>query len=252
MKRRIFILASIILCLLLCSPLSAFAESYSPSDTDITIEFDKSQWYVFTRDNIKDNPELEELGTNYDNAYKALYDNNAYVDALLFYEDGTFIELFVRMKKADTFVANLSNYDNEEVMKYSKELAKLVNTQTYSVYEALHKYAYMEYEDTSLNQYLLQYTTVVNKDIYSISIQSANPFDDSQKELFRSILDSVTFDVDPSIKEDSSGNDKDYSFVWKGALKGAVAGGVGGLIVSLIAIASKKKKNKVQENNDVE
>ncbi|MBR3971599.1 MAG: hypothetical protein IKJ83_01750 [Ruminococcus sp.] len=248
MKKALSILTSIILCLLLCSPLTAYAETYSPSDTDISIELDNSLWYVFTRDNIKDNPELEELGIAYEYLQNALQSNNAYMDALLFYEDGTCIELFIRKKYTDSGIANFSNHDDEKIMEFSKDVAKRVGAETYSTYETQYKYAYTEYKDTNLNVNLLQYTTVVNKDIYSITLQSETAFDDSHKELFKNIIDTVTFDVDSSIKEESS--DKDYSFIWKGALKGAVAGGVGGLIVSLITKASKKKK--AQKNNDIE
>ena len=250
MKRRIFIFASIILCLLLCSPLSAFAESYSPSDTDITIELDNSQWYVFTRDNIKDNPELEELGLTYDDMYDILYSNNASMDALLFYDDGTCMELFIRKKFTDSGIANFANHSNKKIQEFADTIAEEVDADVSNVYETQYKYAYLEYKDASANMYALQYITTVNADAYGILLQSESPFDDSQKELFRSIIDSVVFDVDPSIKEKSSDDNKDYSFVWKGALKGAIAGGVGGLITSLIAKASKKKK--AQKNNDIE
>ena len=51
-----FILLMVIL------PLNVLATDFSLNDTDMQITFDESEWYVFTPDNILDNPELEELG----------------------------------------------------------------------------------------------------------------------------------------------------------------------------------------------
>ena len=58
MKRNICMLLTVILCLVALFPVTASAKTYTLSDTDMQISIDDTYWYVFTRDNIKDNPEL--------------------------------------------------------------------------------------------------------------------------------------------------------------------------------------------------
>ena len=72
-------------------PLIVDAKTYSISDTDITVELDEKVWYVFTRDNIENNPELDELEISYDDIYSIMYNNNIYLDAVLYYEDDDYI-----------------------------------------------------------------------------------------------------------------------------------------------------------------
>ena len=62
MKKKIL---GLIALLFMCVPMVANAESYKVDD-NMTIDLDESLWYVFTRDNIKDNSELDELGLTYD------------------------------------------------------------------------------------------------------------------------------------------------------------------------------------------
>jgi hypothetical protein len=127
MKRFICILLAAMMCGMVFFPVGAYATAFSVSGTDMTIDVDDSQWYVFTRDNIKDNPELDELGLSYDEMNDILLDNHAYMDAILFYGDGNFVELFVRKKSVDSGMANLSNYDDDDVQELTKELAKWQN-----------------------------------------------------------------------------------------------------------------------------
>ena len=117
MKRRIGILTTIALVFMVLLPVSAHAATYSLSETDMSIDVDNSLWYVFTRDNIKDNSELKELGISYNTMYDILYTNEAYMDALLLYEDGGYVEFFVRKRPLDTGVANLSNYEDKDVLE---------------------------------------------------------------------------------------------------------------------------------------
>ena len=147
MKRNICMLLAVILCLVALFPVTASAKTYTLSDTDMQISIDDTYWYVFTRDNIKDNPELGEIGVSYDTMYSFLYDNMAYVDAILYYENGDYLEMFVLKKAVDTGVVNLSNYKKEEALIMAEGLATRVDTENYSVYESRYKYARIEYFD---------------------------------------------------------------------------------------------------------
>lgn len=241
MKRFLCVMVTVLVCALVCMPMSVCAMIYSPTDTDLTLSIDDSVWYVFTRDNIEDNPELDELGLTYDYMYDTLYNNDAYVDAALFYDNGEYVELFVRKKRLDDGIVNLSNYSDSDVLKLATELAKRQGAEDFSVYENSYKFAKAEYFDTNANYYICEYITVVNKDNYTFTFQSPTPFDDAAYAQMKSIVDSVKFRVNPSLKEPQIGFDWDA--VWIKALGGAVAGGAAGGVGALI---NKKRKCRQQ------
>lgn len=141
MKRTVSVVLSVVFVVVALLSITAYAETYHLSGTDMSISVDDAVWYVFTRDNIKNNAELEELGVTYDEMYDILYNNEAYMDAILYYENGEWVEFFVRKRALDTGVANLSNYENSEVIELAKELAKKRGAETYSVYENQYKFA---------------------------------------------------------------------------------------------------------------
>lgn len=66
MKNRFCLFILVALCFVTVLTSAASAKDYTVSDTDLTISIDDSYWYVFTRDNIEGNPELDELGITYD------------------------------------------------------------------------------------------------------------------------------------------------------------------------------------------
>ncbi len=239
MKRNAFILILSVL-LLAVLPASVYATTYKLSGTDMSVSLDDSSWYVFTRDNITDNPELEELGLKYQDIYDVLYDNNAYVNACLFYEDGGFVEMFVRKVAIDTGMANLSNYKEKEVLELAKEIAKRRNTKDYSVYESQYKFANLKYKDSGY--YICEYYTVVNRDAYTVTFQSETEFVAEEYAEMKRIVDSISFDVDTSLKEEGD------SF-WDGVLGGVIKGAaIGAVVGGIIAVVGKKKKNGGNNN----
>ncbi len=244
MKRTISVLLSVVLVAAALLPITAFAETYNLGDTDMSISVDDTVWYVFTRDNIKNNSELEELGITYDTMYDILHDNEAYMDAVLYYEDGEYMEFFVRKRALDAGVANLSNYDDSEVLDLAKELAKKQGAETYSVYENQYKFAKLEYIDSNYGYYLCEYYTIVNQDNYTFTFQSTSQFTDWEYAEMETIIDSIKFDVDTSIKEGKK-TSKDEGIVGK-AIGGAV---IGGAVGAGIAIIGKKKKKGSETDN---
>lgn len=241
MKRNICILLVTIMCVAAFSPITALAATYELSGTDITVSVDDTSWYVFTRDNITNNPEMEELGISYDTMYNIFYDNNVYMDAVVYDEDGEYVELFVRKTAMDSFVANLSNYDNEEVLKFADALAKEKGIQTYSVYESQYKFAELEYYDDNFRYYICEYVTIVNKDCYVLTFQSTLPYTDWMRNEIKSIVDSVRFDVDTTLKEEK---EEQSTSIWDGVAVKAVGGAViGGITGGVIGLINKKKKN---------
>ena len=117
MKRSVFSFLAILLCVVLCLSTTASAKTYNLGETDMSVSVDDTTWYVFTRENIMNNPELDELGIDYQTMYSILHNNEAYMDAILYYEDGQYIELIVRKRTLDTGITNLSGYDDEFVLE---------------------------------------------------------------------------------------------------------------------------------------
>ena len=147
MKRSICLLLAFLICLVM--PVTAYAETYRMNGTDLSIQVDDTIWYVFTRDNLENNPELEELGVSYDAIHSIFYDNDAYMDAVLYYGDEGYIEFFIRKTPQTSGLVNLSNYSQEDVTKFAAAFAEQHNIQEYSVYENQYKFAKMEYFDSN-------------------------------------------------------------------------------------------------------
>lgn len=247
MKRNISILVSTLLCIIFCLPTTTYAKNYNPVGTDISISVDDTSWYVFTRDNIKNNSELEELGITYEQMYDILHNNSAYMDAILFYENGEYTELFIRKKVQDTGIVNLSNHEDSKVLELAKGLAKRQSAKAYSVYENKYKFARLEYMDSGY--YLCEFYTVVNKDLYTFTIQSTSQFTDEQYDEIENIVDSIEFDIDTSIKTTKSPSIAE-NFIGK-FLSGAIVGGVFSAVSAIIAIINKKRKKKNSEIDTV-
>ena len=241
MKRIIRVLLSVVVCISTLLPITTYAETYYLGGTDLSISVNDTMWYVFTRDNIKNNSELEELGITYEAMYEILYNNEAYMDAILYYENGEYTELFVRKRALDTGIANLSNYKDSEVLELAKELAKKQGANTYSVYENQYKFAKLEYVDSNLGYYICEFVTCVNKDNYTFTFQSTSQFTDEEYAEIENIVDSVKFDIDTSIKEKKSSSIAES--VIEKTIGGAVIGGVAGAV---IAITNKKKKKTAE------
>ena len=243
MKRKLCMLLVALLCVALWLPAAVSAKDYTVSGTDMTITVDDSMWYVFTRDNIENNPELEELGLTYETMHDILYDNKAYMDAILFYEDGNYVELFVRKSKLESEIVNLSNYSTGEVRQFAEALADEVGTQDYEVYENTYKFSRMEYLDSNYGYYICEYATIVNKEGYTLTFQATAPFDTWEYEQIKTIVDSVRFDVDTSLKEPESSSGED---ILVKTVAGAAIGGTVGCVTAL----TRKKKKKAERNDD--
>lgn len=248
MKRKMCVLLSVVLCVFALFPVTAYAETYNLGGTDMSISVDDTSWYVFTRDNIKHNSELDELGLSYDTMYSVLYDNEAYMDAILLYDDGQFAELLIRKRTLDTGIVNLSNYDNEQVLELAEGLAERQGTNDYSVYENQYKFAKLEYLDSSMGYYICEFVTIVNKDNYTLTFQTTLPFTDWEYDEIEDIVDSINFDIDTSLKEKKPTTFSDT--VIEKAIVGGISGAMLGGIASLYA-AIKNKKKKNSEKSEV-
>ena len=254
MKRHICFLLAIFLVLAAFSPVLAGAQTYSPSETDFSIEIDNGTWYVFTRDNIENNPELEEIGVSYEAMHSYLNDSNRYLYGCLFYQEGDSLELLGIKEKIDGEMANLSNYSDAMVAIFAKGVADNAGAEDYQIVK--NDYTFVKVEYTSSNFYVCQFVTLVNKDYYTFAFRSELPFVADEYAEMKIIIDSIGFNVDETIEEGIQTSflqviiDSLKQSVVIDAIVGAVAGGIAGLIIAIVI--KKKKKKKAMSKETVE
>lgn len=218
------------------------AQRFYPEGTDLNVWIDDTKWYVFTRDNLYNNPELDEIGITYDYLYDFMHNNYVYLDGALFYDDSTDnLELLIRKKSIDK-IKNLTNYSNDEIMELAEELAEKQDSDVYDIYESDYKYVYLKYTD--LGYYLVEYYTIVNGESYTLTVQKQSPFTSNELYEIETIVDSIDFDVDTSLKEPSGGLNSSSSSIWEEAITGGIAAAI---ISGISALVNHKKKKKDDE-----
>ena len=233
MKKVLRVLIILLLAIVV-SPV--MAKEFTITDTDIKVNLDDSKWYVFTRDNIKDNKQLKEFGISEDYMNNTFTNGNIYLDAIKFKSNTEIIELFV-MKKPVEKIKNMSKYSDKELQDAAKEIAKNEYTSDYKIYKTDYKYVYTKYSDSG--KQIMDYYTVINGYGYTIKLQSDKSFTQDDQSEMENIIKNVSFNVDKTLKESSKGMNK----IWQDALIGAIVGGLGGATYTLV---NKKKKT----NND--
>lgn len=240
MKKMFLLFLSLTLCLALCLPLTAYASSFEVDETDLSIEIDDTYWYVFTRDNLRNNTELDDLGLTYDYMRDLMEENEAYINAILFYSDSDkTLELFVRKRSVDG-IENLSDYSDSEVLKLAEKLADKQGASDYSVYGEEYKFTRLEYYQSGY--YIVEFTTVVNGDDYAFTFQTEEPFVSSEYSEINSIIDSIKFDVKTSNRGTT---DNDSSLLEKFISGVVIAAIVAGTPI-LYKFGKKKKAEAIQ------
>ena len=235
-----------LLFMVMLFPVLAKAEMYVVPETDVSITIDESQWYVFTRGNIKDNKELADLGISYDYMNNLFTSNNIYLDAALFdeTEEKDNLELFIRVVPLTEEVGNLHTYSESQIKEFGDGLLNSgkFNMTGYKIYG--NKYKYIEFEYTDLGYNIYQFYTIINGKGYNFTIQKTKEFTEADKTLVKSIIDTVTFKLDNHY-ERPIGEEQSGSSIKDSAIRGGIIGAIAGVIG---AIAAKKKKGKQQEN----
>lgn len=224
----------ILLLVLIVSPV--MAKEYTITDTDIKVDLDDSKWYVFTRDNIKGNKQLKEFGITEEYMNTTMANGNIYLDSIKFKSNSELIELFV-MKKPVEKVKNMSKYSDKELTKVAKDIAEKEKTTDYKIYKSKYKYIYTKYSDSGKE--IMDYYTVVNGYGYTIKLQTDTKFTAEEQTEMENIVNKISFKVNESLKEPNSG----LNPIVKDAIVGAIIGGVGGAVYSML---NKKKKRNAE------
>ncbi len=144
------------------------------------------EWYVFTRDNIEGNTELEELELTYDFMNDLMNENDMYVDA--FDDEEEFIVSVVPVED----VGNLNDYFDSEIEDLAVEIQGIAGADGYELYENDYKFIYLEYMDAGY--YIINYYTIIADRAYTFTIQKEAEFTDNEKNSYKNIIDSVHFD----------------------------------------------------------
>ena len=129
MKKIIYL----ILFSILFIPFSVFAETYTLKD--LSIDMDDSSWFIFTRDNIKDNPMLEQFEVTYEYMNNFMNTKDIYMDAVKVNspDKSDILELFVGIKKVDD-INNLHTYSTKEINELGEALKERFNADNYDIY----------------------------------------------------------------------------------------------------------------------
>lgn len=242
MKKRLLSVIATVLCCLLILPMTAFARTYTVGETDLSIKIDDTRWYVFTRNNIKNNQELVDLGIPYDDMYNLMHDNDVFLDAIgLYLDTGKIIELFLRKRDIDG-IENLSTCSDDKVLELTTALAKKQGSTDYCIYKTAYKFTKMEYYQSGY--YVMEYSTIMNGDNYTLTFQANSAFSNREYEEMDSIVDSIAFNVAPSSSTNTNTSNSSSLFdelLEKFIVGAAIAGIVGGISWLL----TKKKKTKI-------
>lgn len=233
MKRIILALIALLWFGIMLLPISVHAEIYDLSNTDVSIQLDDEYWYVFTRDNIKNNPYLADVGGSYDEFNQLFLNNNVYMAATVYYDDGESLELFIRKTPSSSSIKNLSDQSYEEAMEIVHTMEKELNLETCSLY--INKYKFVRSEYTREEEYIFDFLTIVNNECYTFRFCSTTPLDNIVEEEMITIVDSIYFDIDS--------NGIDYKKI---IVKGIV-GAIGGAAVSAFTICFfrwRQKRNR--------
>ncbi len=224
----------ILLLIISLFPFLVMAKDYDIKD--INLKFNVSdEWIAFTRDNLDNNKDLEDLGLTKDDLLPSYKLQGIYFDGI---KDG--IELLVMVPNIKLEVNNLSHYSENVVKETANELGKKLNTDKVGTYYAKHKFATVNYFDSKTQLYIVNYYTVVNAKGYNFQIQKSTEITDEDIKSLEKIIDTVEIETLPGYEKDET-KEKSFSFknILIDALIGAAVGGLGALVLKL----TKKKSS---------
>lgn len=224
MKKLLFIICLFIL------PICVSAKEYSISELDLDFDIPES-YLVITRDNYKNNPEMEKLGITPEYMENVFYKNNIYLDAL---DSKTGKEVFIIVNPVN---ADYSNYTK-------KELESLIPSFE-SHYESLGgknivvdvvtvnglNYFMIEYSQSSY--YILNYYLVLDNNGYNFQVQSKKQLTQTDRNEHQKFMESISLkDVVEGDVSTTVEDNKDSMFIIIGASVGVLVAVIIGIVVS--------------------
>lgn len=204
------------------------ADSYEIADLGMKLDF-PTNWAVFTRDNYKDNPLLEEYEITEEQLKSNFENYSVYLDAV----NSEGVEIFVRMSKSE-LEKNLVSYSNSDLKEFVNTLKERTGATDYHI-EKMNdiKWVTMEYQDKINKYYVLEAYTIVDKKAITITCQYPETFNETQKNEFKKILSDTTMTFEDPSRNIEPRNNTMYWILF-GMVLAAIVGGYYGL--------EKKKK----------
>ena len=185
----------ILVFLLLLIPLNIKAAEYDVKSANMKVTF-PDDWYVFTRENIEDNENLEKIKVTVEYMNSFFNYNNAYIDAVK-----SRIEFVLRTTDNVDF-ASLSDYPDEKVKEIAQDMGAINKTEAFKVYN--NKYKYVLLNSKSGDYYITVYATVINNKWYTYTIQKKTEFSADEATEIKKIIDSIDYEIVETISEEEA------------------------------------------------
>ena len=247
-----------ILLVLLIAMLPIKLNAVSVKAEDLHIEVNEETYYVFTRDNIKDNEELKALGIPYGYMKNMLTSNNCYMDAIKRNTEKLTDALEILLVISDAQdTSNLHIYSDDEVQRLSDYMKERYEAETEDPSLQIHieksellaingyRYLYYSYYDPGYEKYLEDYHTIINGKIYTIKFQNSKEYNEEELKEINEIIKSITFDIDEKYEKI-----KEPSFFTK--YQYLITALITVAILTPIRIKMKNKKKEEDEKKDNE
>ena len=176
----------ILALMLFLMPFTVKAEEYDVKSANMKITF-PNEWYVFTRENVEDNKDLENLKIDADYMNKFFNANSAYIDAIK-----SNLE-FVLRTTDNVDYESLSDYPEAKINEIAQDMGAINKTDDYKVYA--NKYKYVLLNSKSGDYYITIYATVINSRWYTFTIQKKSAFTSEEATEIKKIIDSIDYTI---------------------------------------------------------
>lgn len=228
--------------IVLFMPIIVLAKEYQVDDINLKVGI-PDDYIVLTRDNLKDNSDMEELGISEEYMVSAMNLGNIYLDIIA--KDISY-EILVIVPKIDIAMNTLANVSDSMLKEVLEAMKEKTGATIGSVYKSNYNYTMVEYYDSKMNYNIVNYYTVVNAKGYNIQLQKKGTITEEEKNNLKNIVDSVNIKVLDQYKENKK-TEGTKSFNWKKVIIGTIVGAAAGGIGSTIGLLIKKKMSKTSE-----
>lgn len=253
----------VLFLVLLLFPIFVYADEYEIKDIDLKITIDDEEWLVFTRDNVKNNEKLLELGADPNELYNLFITTDMYLDAIKGYDNSEFYEFYVSSFETSYDINNLTNYPDEKINNELKKDAlnelKSSDPNVEINLVTINNLKYLEitmyYSDSE--QYGVRYYTIINGRSYDYELLKDTKITYEDKDMTKRIIATSSVKIDPLYEKENDNNQKEIEKynennkkdVKDSLIRIAIYVFVGFVIVVIIKL-SKNSKNSNQITNN--
>lgn len=190
-------------------------------------------------------PIEEEVGVPGETLKEMVVENNLFLFGT--YGD---VYLSVYINEAEEFEINqLNNYTDKEVLEIfnAEDIDGVTNQEVYRVEDNDgQKYVRILSYDEEYDEYILDYMTIVNANIYTFKFEKFNKdFSASEEYITKQVLNGATYKVNPELAKEPNGLFSEGSILYKGLIAGAL-----GAILAIIGFFTSKSKRKENEGEE--